>query len=138
MNEAPLEALAAPVETDANATVVAVGAGSRFEGLLAFWGAARVDGRLEGEVNAEGTLEVGPDAVVRARIEVDALVVEGLVEGEVVARERVEIRQGGRITAAVRTPRLGLAEGGSIEGRVVMTGARGAASGAGAEAASAA
>ena len=49
------------------------------------------------------------------------LVVEGLVEGEVLARERVEVRATGRITAAVRTPSLVLEEGGSLEGRIEMT-----------------
>jgi cytoskeletal protein CcmA (bactofilin family) len=48
-------------------------------------------------------------------------VVEGLVEGEVLARERVEVRATGRITAAVRTPSLVLEEGGSLEGRIEMT-----------------
>jgi len=128
------------VEASANPddSAVVVGAGSRFQGLLAFWGLARIEGGLDGEVAADGTLEVGPDAAVRARIEVDALVVEGLVEGEVIARERVEIRAGGRVTAAIRTPRLQLADGGSLEGRVTMTGMRGGAAGAGSKAASAA
>jgi cytoskeletal protein CcmA (bactofilin family) len=98
-----------------------VGAGASFEGLFAFWGCARVEGRVIGEVVADGTLEVGPEAVVRARIEVDALVVEGLVEGEVLARDRVEVRDGGRIAAQVRTPSLVLDEGGRLDGRLVMT-----------------
>jgi cytoskeletal protein CcmA (bactofilin family) len=99
----------------------AIAAGTSFEGLLTFWGTARVDGRLRGEVAAEGTLEVGPEGAISARIEVDALVVEGLVEGEVLARERLEVRPGGRVTAAVRTSRLLLDEGGRLEGRVEMT-----------------
>lgn len=105
---------------------VVVGATGRFDGLLAFWGLARVEGQVHGQVAAEGTLEVGAEAIVHARVEVDVLIVEGLVEGDVVARERVEVRPGGRITASVATPRLVLAEGGSLEGRLVMTGARAA------------
>lgn len=103
---------------------VVVGPTGRFDGLLAFWGLARVEGQVRGQVAAEGTLEVGAEANVHARIEVDVLIVEGLVEGDVVARERVEVRAGGRITASIATPRLVLAEGGSLEGRLVMTGAR--------------
>ena len=99
----------------------AVGAGASFDGVLTFWGLARVDGKLRGEVVADGTLEVGPEADVHAKVEVDVLVVEGLVEGEVLARERVEVRATGRITAAVRTPSLVLEEGGSLEGRIEMT-----------------
>lgn len=100
--------------------ICAIGPGASFDGVLSFWGLARVEGRLRGEVVADGTLEVGPEADVHARIEVDVLVVEGLVEGEVVARERVEVLASGRITAAVRTPRLVVAEGGRIEGRLEM------------------
>jgi cytoskeletal protein CcmA (bactofilin family) len=108
-------------ERASDGAAVVVGAGARFEGLLSFWGRARVDGAVQGSIVADGVLEVGPEATIAARIEVDVLVVEGLVEGEVAARERVEICAGGRITADVRTPRLVLAEGGSIEGRIVMT-----------------
>jgi cytoskeletal protein CcmA (bactofilin family) len=121
-----------------DASVVVVGAGASFEGLLTFWGRARIDGVVRGEIAADGLLEVGPEASVAAQIEVDVLVVEGLVEGDVAARERVEIRPGGRITAAVRTPRLVLAEGGSLDGRLAMTTTRAGTPGASAKAASAA
>jgi cytoskeletal protein CcmA (bactofilin family) len=118
------EAIATPTTTiasaDAPAPTCAIGPGASFDGLLTFWGLARVEGKLRGDVVADGTLEVGPEADVHARVEVDVLVVEGLVEGEVVARERVEVRSSGRITAAVRTPSLVLAEGGRLEGRLEM------------------
>jgi cytoskeletal protein CcmA (bactofilin family) len=104
-----------------DATPVVIGIGARFEGLLSFWGRARVEGAMRGDVQAEGVLEVGPAATIAARVEVDVLVVEGLVEGDVVARERVEIRPGGRVTAEVATPRLVLGEGGALEGRLTMT-----------------
>jgi cytoskeletal protein CcmA (bactofilin family) len=112
---------AIPEISESSAAACAVAAGASFDGILTFWGLARVEGRLRGEVVAEGTLEVGPDADVHAKVEVDVLVVEGLVAGEVLARERVEVRATGRITAAVRTPSLVLEEGGSLVGRVEMT-----------------
>lgn len=126
------------VQTAADDPNVVIGPGARFDGLLSFWGRARIEGVLRGEIAAEGLLEVGPDASVTARIEVDVLVVEGLVEGEVAARERVEIRAGGRVTATVRTRRLVLAEGGSLDGQLVMTGRATGPDGAAAAAASAA
>lgn len=108
--------------TELDASIVVIGAGARFEGTLSFWGRARVEGAMRGEVVADGALEIGPDAHVTARIHVDVLVVEGVVDGDVTARERVEVRSGGRIAAAVRTPRLVLAEGGSLDGRLTMSG----------------
>lgn len=124
--------------TEPAAAVVAIGPGARFEGLLSFWGTARVEGVLRGTVTARGTLEVGPDARVRARIEVDVLVVEGLVEGEIVARERVEVVDGACVRAAIRTPRLVVAEGALFEGRLEMVGAPASPAAAAAHAASAA
>jgi len=105
----------------------AIGPGASFDGIVSFWGLARIEGRLRGEVVADGTLQVGPEADVHARIEVDVLVVAGLVEGDVVARERVEVLATGRITADVRTPSLVLAEGGRIEGRLEMGTTKGSA-----------
>ena len=107
-------------ESESGGPTCAIGPGAAFDGLLTFWGLARIEGKLRGEVVADGTLEIGPDGDVHARVEVDVLVVEGLVEGEVVARERIEVRATGRVTAAVRTRKLVLAEGGRLEGRLEM------------------
>jgi cytoskeletal protein CcmA (bactofilin family) len=95
----------------------AIGPGAAFEGCLVFRGSTRVEGRLAGKVVAEGCLEIGPQGWVQAEIEVDELVVAGHLEGEVHARERVELLATARVTANLRTPRLALAEGCRFEGR---------------------
>jgi cytoskeletal protein CcmA (bactofilin family) len=91
--------------------------GTEFEGLLSFRGAARVDGRLSGDIVAEGRLVIGEGACVRARIEVDELIVAGELEGEIHARERVELQHTARVVGSLRCPRLSVAEGGILEGR---------------------
>jgi cytoskeletal protein CcmA (bactofilin family) len=107
-----------------DAATCAIGPGASFEGLLSFWGEARIDGSLRGEVTARGRLELGPQARVQARVEVDVLVVAGALEGEVVARERVEVLPGARVHATIRTPRLAVTEGAHFEGRLEMEGER--------------
>jgi cytoskeletal protein CcmA (bactofilin family) len=91
--------------------------GMEFEGVLSFRGAARVDGKLSGGVVAEGSLVIGEGARVRARIEVDELIVGGDLEGEIHARKRVELLSTGRVVGSLRCPRLAVAEGGFLEGR---------------------
>jgi cytoskeletal protein CcmA (bactofilin family) len=125
-------------DLDPTGAPCAVGPDARFEGLLSFWGEARVEGTLNGEVAARGTLEVGPTGRVTARIEVDSLVVEGEVEGEIVAHERVEVMPGAAVRAVIRTPRLSVADGARFEGRLEMAGAAPDGSGPHASAASAA
>jgi len=96
-------------------TVLAPGA--EFEGLLFFRGAARIDGMLSGDVVAEGCLVIGEGAHVRARIEVDELIVGGKIEGEIHARRRVELLRTARVMGSLRCPRLTIADGGILEGR---------------------
>jgi cytoskeletal protein CcmA (bactofilin family) len=125
-------------ELDSTGAPCAIGPDARFEGLLSFWGEARVEGTLHGEVAARGTLEVGATGRVTARIEVDSLVVEGEVEGEIVAHERVEVMPGAVVRAAIRTPRLSVADGARFEGRLEMAGTAPGGSGPDASTASAA
>ena len=100
-------------------TVLAPGA--EFEGLLSFRGAARVDGKLSGDVVAEGCLVIGEGAQVHGRIEVDELIVGGELEGEIHARKRVELLNTARVVGSLRCPRLAVAEGGILEGRCEAT-----------------
>jgi cytoskeletal protein CcmA (bactofilin family) len=107
---------------------VLVGPGARFEGIVTFRGAARLDGALRGEIFAEGgLLLIGPAACVEARIRVGELVVEGDVEGDVDASTRVEVGPCGVVRGRRRTPRVAVADGGRLEGRCET--ASGAASG---------
>jgi cytoskeletal protein CcmA (bactofilin family) len=98
-----------------------LGPGTEFEGLLCFRGAARIDGTLSGEVVAEGCLVIGEGARVRARIEVDELIVGGELEGEIHARKRVELLNTARVVGSLRCPRLAVAEGGILEGHCEAT-----------------
>lgn len=94
-----------------------IGVGAAFDGLLTFSGAVRVDGHLSGRVVAEGRLEIGPEALVRADIEVDELIVAGDVQGDLRARQRLELRETARVIGILRAPRLALAPGCQFEGR---------------------
>ncbi len=94
--------------------------GTSFEGKVTFKGVVRIDGHLRGEAHAEGTLVVGRTGVLEANLTVHALVVEGRVTGQVVARDRVEIAPGGRVEGGIDTPRLLVSEGAEISARVRM------------------
>jgi cytoskeletal protein CcmA (bactofilin family) len=93
-----------------------LGPGTAFEGLLTFRGGARVDGELAGEVKAEGTLVLGPTARVRAKVEVDELILAGHLEGEVTARRRVAIEPGARLVGSITAPLLRIEDGAFVEG----------------------
>ena len=91
-------------------------AGARFDGVLAFRGSVLLEGKHRGDVIAQGSLRIEPQGSVEGRIEVDELIVAGVIEGDVVARRRLELLPTARVHGQVRTPSLVLAEGCVLDG----------------------
>jgi cytoskeletal protein CcmA (bactofilin family) len=78
-------------------------------------------GQMEGTISLPAhTLTVGPQAEVQADISAKSVVVMGAVRGKVSAGERLEILATGSVTGDVTSPRLVIAEGGSLRGKVEM------------------
>lgn len=90
--------------------------GAVFEGLLVLPGPARIDGRVRGEVLAASDVWVGPTGHIEADLEVRAIVIEGRVEGDVAAAERIELRGSARVHGKVSAPRLAMADGCTVDG----------------------
>jgi len=95
-----------------------IGPGTSFDGVLSFEGTLRVEGELAGSVLAQtGSLVVGAQGRVRARIEVAELVLAGALVGDVVAHRRVELLPGAELEGNVTSPLIMIADGGRIAGR---------------------
>ena len=88
-------------------------------GRLAGAGDVRCDGILEGSVELEGALVVGRAARVHGPVRAQQVAVEGILEGPVTAGE-LNVLAGGRLLGDVRAARIGLEDGGSLEGTVDM------------------
>lgn len=93
----------------------ALGAGTVVQGKLSFDTSVQIDGKLLGEVYSSRTLIVGKTGSVDAAINVATLVVEGHINGKVVAREKVEVRPGGVLLGEVSTPSLIVEPGGILQ-----------------------
>jgi cytoskeletal protein CcmA (bactofilin family) len=94
--------------------------GSRVTGQLTFQGEARIDGSVEGEIHCHGTLTIGEAAEVRAKISSQVVVIRGKVEGNVTAKEKVELFSPARVLGNISTPRLTVAEGVVFDGDCSM------------------
>ena len=97
-----------------------LGRETSFEGKMTFEGVFRLEGRFEGEVFESGTLIVGEAAAVKGKIGVNTIIINGLVEGELYAKERVEIHSTGKFYGNLLTPTLVINEGGILEGHCRM------------------
>jgi cytoskeletal protein CcmA (bactofilin family) len=97
-----------------------LGEGTSFIGTLQFEGTVRLDGRFEGEVSGNDLLIIGQSAAVRAEIQVGSITVSGRVEGNIVARKRVELLGTAQVTGSVKTPALVVSEGAVLNGTCEM------------------
>lgn len=94
--------------------------GCTFEGKLTFDGTVQINGDFDGEIYSDGTLVVGNDAKVKAKIFVDTLVTYGRVEGDVEAKTKMEMHVPAVVIANVNTKSLSIEDGVIFEGRCHM------------------
>jgi cytoskeletal protein CcmA (bactofilin family) len=80
-----------------------------------------LEGRVEGRVSLRNHhLTIGPNGDVQGEISAKQVTVVGKVSGNVVASERIEVRETGRILGDLIAPRLTVAEGAIINGAITM------------------
>jgi cytoskeletal protein CcmA (bactofilin family) len=98
-----------------------VGGGTVLSGEAVFKGMLRVDGHLTGRINSEnGTLIVSSGGRVDADINVATAKINGVVNGDIVARERLEFGRTAQVHGDVQTPVLVIEEGAVFEGNCRM------------------
>lgn len=94
--------------------------GCSFEGKLTFDGTVQINGDFAGEIYSDGTLVIGNDASVNAKIYVDKLITYGKVEGEIEAKSKIEMHLPAKVVARVKTKSLSIEDGVIFEGQCQM------------------
>jgi len=78
-----------------------------------------VDGQVEGLIDPKGNrLTVGPNGRVKANVNASAVVVQGKLEGNIRASDRVDLKQSAVVTGNIATQRISIDEGAYFKGRV--------------------
>lgn len=78
-----------------------------------------VDGQVEGSITLKGnSLTVGPNGQIKASIDAKGVVVQGKLEGNIQAGERVELRKSAVVTGDISTQRILIEEGAFLKGKV--------------------
>jgi cytoskeletal protein CcmA (bactofilin family) len=102
-----------------------VGHGTVLSGETSFQAMLRVDGHLVGSVSSDsGTLVVGANGQVDANVVVAAAMINGNVNGDIVASEKIQLGRTARVIGNIQTPRLILEDGAVFEGGCTMLKAR--------------
>src|SRR5215207_10100530 len=102
-----------------------VGHGTTLTGETNFQMMLRVDGHLTGTIMSDGgTLIVGTNGQVDANISVGVATINGVVNGDVIATEKIQLGRTARVMGNIATPRLVIEEGALFEGGCSMMQAR--------------
>jgi len=94
--------------------------GSEFEGKLTFEGTVRIDGKFKGEINSEANLVIGESGKVDADIKVGSVSISGEVQGNVTAKNRIELHAPAVVKGNLHTASLVIEDGVTFEGACVM------------------
>jgi cytoskeletal protein CcmA (bactofilin family) len=102
-----------------------VGNGTMLTGETTFQAMLRVDGHLTGKVHSDnGTLIVGTDGQVDADIEVSIATVNGTINGDITATEKIELGRASKVVGNLTAPQVVIEPGAVFEGSCHMLKAR--------------
>ncbi len=87
------------------------------KGTLKFTGELTFDGKLDGEINSEGTLNLGDNAVVKGNLNVNSVVVRGKINGNVVAKDKIDVKAKTELFGDIRAAKLVIEEGVTFVGK---------------------
>ena len=98
-----------------------VGGGTDVTGEANFKAMMRVDGHFSGRITSStGTLIVGNNGVVDANIEVAVAVIQGTINGDIIATQRLELGRAAKVNGNIQTPSLIIEQGAIFEGSCKM------------------
>jgi cytoskeletal protein CcmA (bactofilin family) len=100
--------------------VTTLGRETVFNGVMNFKESLKIDGKFDGKIDSVGFLYIEDGAEVVADIKARSIVVGGVVRGNIVATDSLEMLDSGKVFGNVRTSRLRIADGVVFEGKCEM------------------
>jgi cytoskeletal protein CcmA (bactofilin family) len=78
-----------------------------------------LDGQVEGNILLKGNnLTVGPNGQVKANVDAKGVIIQGKLEGNLHATDRVELRKSAIVNGDIATQRIAIEEGAYLKGKV--------------------
>lgn len=106
------------MSTTTSTTKNVLGSDVEIKGNLKFTGELTFEGKLEGEIRSEGMLNLGDSAVINGNIDVQSVVVRGKINGNINAKEKVDIKSKAELFGDVRAAKLAIEEGVTFVGKI--------------------
>ncbi|HEY6923977.1 MAG TPA: polymer-forming cytoskeletal protein [Steroidobacteraceae bacterium] len=105
-------------------SVSVLGPSLRFKGELHADEDLQILGQVEGSISHSKYLTIAPEGRVKANISGHIIVVEGTVEGDLVAEVSVAVTASGHLAGDIRSPSISINDGADVNGKVIMDAAK--------------
>ncbi len=109
--------MSAPISNNNTGSKNVLNSDVELKGTLKFAGELTFDGKLEGDINSEGTLNLGDNAVIKGTIDVGSVIVRGKITGNIIAKEKIDIKAKTELFGDVRSAKLVIEEGVTFVGK---------------------
>jgi cytoskeletal protein CcmA (bactofilin family) len=86
-------------------------------GTLKFAGELTFEGKLEGDIVSDGTLQLGDSTVINGNVNVNSVVVRGKVNGNITAKDKIEIKAKAELFGDIKASKLAIEEGVTFVGK---------------------
>ena len=94
-----------------------LGSDVEIKGNLKFSGELTFEGKIDGEIQTDGTLNLGDTATVNGNINAQTVIVRGKINGNIAAKEKIEIKTKAELFGDIRASKLSVEEGVTFVGK---------------------
>ncbi len=100
-----------------------IGQQTELRGNISFTGGLHIDGKIQGNVTADGdhgsTLVLSEQGAIEGEVRAPFLIINGLVIGDLYASETIELAPNARITGNVYYEKIEMAMGAEVNGSLI-------------------
>ena len=80
-----------------------------------------IEGHVEGKIELrQNVLTIGPNGRIKAAVFAKTVIIQGEVQGDITASERIDIRDAGSVDGDLSAPRIAIADGAHFRGSIDM------------------
>jgi cytoskeletal protein CcmA (bactofilin family) len=105
------------MSTMANTQKNILNADVEIRGSLKCSGELTFEGKVEGDLSTDGTMEIGESAVVKGNISASSAIIRGKVTGNATVKDRLELKNRTELSGDIRAAKLVIEEGAAFVGR---------------------
>ena len=80
-----------------------------------------LNGAFEGDIDLSALLLIGKTGKLKGKVKAEYVIIEGEVEGKVIAKEKVELRDGGKYKGEILAPSVKISDNSFFDGIVQMS-----------------